>query len=81
MNTLHLKLVTKRNPSHAILDTEDVVIDRIHTVKLVTTGWSHNGQLGVINARKVECTSGLHFAHCEAKWPRERGEILENVIW
>jgi hypothetical protein len=73
-------LVTKSDTSHTILDTKNVIVDRIDTVKLVTTRGAGDAELGVIDTREVEGTSGLHLAHGEAEWPREGGKIIEDVV-
>ena len=46
-------LITESDTSHTILDTKNVIVDRIYTVKLVTTGGFLEDQLGVIDTRKV----------------------------
>jgi len=75
-----LELITESDTSHTILHAENVIVDRIDTVELVTTRGVGEGELSVIDTREVKRPSGLHLAHGQAERPREGGQILENII-
>jgi len=78
---LGIKLVTEGNTSHTILNTKDIIVDCIHSVKSVTTSWTDEGHLRVVDTAKVKSTSWLRLAHSEAEWPAESWEIVENIVW
>jgi hypothetical protein len=73
-------LITERNTGHTILDTKNVIVDRVYTVKLITTRGVGQAELGVIDAREVKGASGLHLAEVDAEWPCVSGKILENIV-
>jgi len=78
---LGIKLVTERDTSHTILNAKDVIVDRIHSVKSVTTSWTNEGHLRVVNAREVKSASWLGLAHSEAEWPAESWKVVKNIVW
>ena len=75
-----MELITESDTSHTILDTKNVIVDRINTVELVTTGGVGDDKLGIVDAREVKGASGLHLAHSEAERPRVGGEIIQDVV-
>jgi len=49
-------------------------------VELVTTRGVGDAELGVVDTREVEGTSGLHLAHGEAERPRIGGDVINGSI-
>jgi len=46
-------LIPESNTSHTILDTKNVIVNRVDTVKLVTASGTGQSKLSVIDTREV----------------------------
>jgi len=75
-----LILISKCNTSHTILDSQNVIVDCVDPsdVRTPTTTGGLEGQLGVIDTRKVEGTGGLRLVHVQAQGPRVQGGRIER---
>jgi len=77
---LVIKLVGECNARHAILDAQDVVIRRVHSVQAFSgIGlWILNGQFRIVDSREIKCSAWLGPVHGETEWPREQWECIEG---